>query len=238
MYMKLLEQTVRELKGEELEPDTRANVNLHIDVRIDESYVADMNQRLSLYRRIAAARRDAEIDRVLEEASDRYGSLPESMLNLADFGRIRVMADRLDIESVDREGRIVVIKFRPQARVDPARLVTLVRQRPGVTLIPPGGLRLDLNLAGGSGPSTDKRVDVSRSPGPSPSRPPAGGAQRKAPRSPAPAPSWWTARARSGEVTPGFTKAEILKPAKDDPRRPGGVFEQVGGLLSDLLDQG
>jgi len=39
-------------------------------------------------------------------------------------------------------------------------------------------------------------------------------------------------------VTPGFTKAEILKPAKDDPRRPGGVFEQVGGLLSDLLDQG
>ena len=239
MYMKLLEQTVRELKGEELEPDTRANVNLHIDVRIDESYVPDMNQRLSLYRRIAAARRDAEIDRVLEEAADRYGPLPESMLNLADFGRIRVMADRLDIDSVDREGRTVVIKFRPQARVDPARLVTLVRQRPGVTLIPPGGLRLDLTVAGGSGPSADKRVDVSRSPGSSPSRPPAvGGTPRKAPRSPAPAPSWWTARARTGEVRPGFTKAEILRPAKDDPRKPGGVFEQVGGLLSDLLDQG
>src|SRR4249920_25232 len=108
MYMKLLEQTVRELKGEELEPETRANVNLHIDVRIDESYVPDMNQRLSLYRRIAAARRDAEIDQVLEEAADRYGPLPESMLNLADFGRIRVMADRLDIDSVDREGRIIV----------------------------------------------------------------------------------------------------------------------------------
>src|SRR6185312_10973062 len=44
MYMKLLEQTVRELKGEELEPDTRANVNLHIDVRIDAAYVPDMNQ--------------------------------------------------------------------------------------------------------------------------------------------------------------------------------------------------
>ena len=198
-----------------------------------------MNQRLSLYRRIAAARRDAEIDRVLEEAADRYGPLPESMLNLADFGRIRVMADRLDIDSVDREGRTVVIKFRPQARVDPARLVTLVRQRPGVALIPPGGLRLDLNVAGGSGPSADKKVDVSRSPGPSPSRPPAvGGTPRKAPRSPAPAPSWWTARARTGEVRPGFTKAEILRPAKDDPRKPGGVFEQVGGLLSDLLDQG
>ena len=238
MYMKLLEQTVRELKGEELETDTRANVNLHVDLRIDESYVPDMNQRLSLYRRIAAARSDAEIDRVLEEAADRYGPLPQSMLNLADFGRIRVMADRLDIESVDREGRVVVIKFRPQARVDPARLVTLVRRRPEVALIPPGGLRLDLSVAGGSGPSADKRVDVSRSPGPSLSRPPTAGGSRKASRSPAPAPSWWTARARTGEVTPGFTKADILRPAKDDPRRPGGVFEQVGGLLSDLLDQG
>jgi transcription-repair coupling factor (superfamily II helicase) len=239
MYMKLLEQTVRELKGEELETDLRANVNLRVDLRIDESYVPDMNQRLSLYRRIAAARRDAEIDRVLEEAMDRYGPLPESMLNLADFGRIRVMADRLDIESVDREGRTVVIKFRPQARVDPVRLVTLVRRRPEVTLIPPGGLRLDLSKAEGSGPSADKRVDVSRSPGPALSRPPSvAGQSRKAPRTPAPAPSWWTARARAGEVKPGFTKAEMLRPAKDDPRRPGGVFEQVGSLLSDLLDQG
>jgi hypothetical protein len=51
------------------------------------------------------------------------------------------------------------------------------------------------------------------------------------------APSWWTARAREGAVTPGFSKEEILKPAKDDPRAPGGIFEQVGGVLSELLDR-
>jgi len=39
-------------------------------------------------------------------------------------------------------------------------------------------------------------------------------------------------------VKPGFTKAEILKTAKDDPRAAGGVFERVGGLLSELLDRG
>jgi hypothetical protein len=38
-------------------------------------------------------------------------------------------------------------------------------------------------------------------------------------------------------VTPGFTKEEILKPAQENPRAPGGVFERVGGLLSDLLGQ-
>jgi len=52
------------------------------------------------------------------------------------------------------------------------------------------------------------------------------------------APSWWTARAREREIRPGFTKREILKPAKVDPRAAGGVFELVGGLLSELLEQG
>src|SRR5206468_7354020 len=137
MYMKLLEQTVRELKGEEIEDDARATVNLGVDLRIDESYIPDMNQRLILYRKVAAARQEAELDRVLEEAADRYGPLPDSVLNLADYGRIRVMADRLGIESVDRGASTVVLKFRPQARVDPVKLVALVRRRSDLTLVPP-----------------------------------------------------------------------------------------------------
>src|SRR5439155_21225640 len=116
-------------KGEEIEDDVRATVNLRVDLRIDESYVPDMNQRLMLYRKVAAARRDDEIDRVLDEAADRYGPLPSSLPNLANDGRTRVRADRLGVDTIDREGRIAVLKFRPQARVDPARLVSLVRQR-------------------------------------------------------------------------------------------------------------
>jgi hypothetical protein len=38
-------------------------------------------------------------------------------------------------------------------------------------------------------------------------------------------------------VKPGFTKEEILRPAKEDPRAPGGIFERVGGLLSELLER-
>src|SRR5947207_12832621 len=110
-----------------------------------------MNQRLMLYRKVAAARREEEIDRILEEAVDRYGPLPDSVLNLADYGRIRVMADRLAIDTIDREGRIVVLKFRPQAKVDPVRLVALVRQRPDLTLVPPAALKLQLDRPEGTG---------------------------------------------------------------------------------------
>jgi transcription-repair coupling factor (superfamily II helicase) len=214
MYMKLLEQAVRELKGEAIDDDVRATVNLGVDLRIDEAYVADVNQRLMLYRKVAAARREDEIDRILEEAADRYGPLPPSVLNLADYGRIRVMADRLGIESIDREGRTVVLKFRPQADLDPVRLVALVRSRPGLTLVPPAALRLSLEEVRAPTPSLKKA-----------------GA-----RSQAGAASWWTARAREGTVKPGFSKEEILKPAKEDPRASGGVLESVGGVLSELLD--
>jgi hypothetical protein len=47
-------------------------------------------------------------------------------------------------------------------------------------------------------------------------------------------PSWWAARATAGEVTPGFTKAEILKQAPEDPRGPDGVLKRVTDLLEDL----
>ena len=226
MYMKLLEQTVRELKGEEIEDDVRATVNLRVDLRIDESYVPDMNQRLMLYRKVAAARREEELTRVLEESADRYGPLPASLLNLADYGRIRVMADRLGIESIDREGRTVVIKFRPQAKVDPVRLVSLVRRRSDLTLVPPAALKLNLDATESRPPTV-----------PSPRTGYAPGHGRRGGRSQDLAPSWWTARARETEVRPGFTKQEILRPAKDDPRAPGGIFERVGGLLSEIVER-
>src|SRR5262249_56741181 len=125
--------------------------------------------------------------------------------------------------------RTVVLKFRPQAKVDPGRLVALVRRRPDLTLVPPAALRLNLDGIRDSGFGT-RRDSVTagktnpKSQIPNPKR--------------APAPSWWVARAKEVEVKPGFTKAEMTRPPAENPRAPGGVFERVGGLLSDLLDQG
>ena len=229
MYMKLLEETVRELKGEAIDDDVRATVNLGVDLRIEESYVADMNQRLMLYRKVAAARRNDELDRILDEAEDRYGPVPPSVLNLADYGRIRVMADKLGIESIDREGRTVVLKFMAQTNLDPVLIVALVRSRPDLTLVPPAALRLSLEEVRGSGSEVRRTRPDLQSPTSNLKK---GGARSHT------APSWWTTRALEREVKPGFSKAEILRPAKEDPRASGGVFDVVGGVLSELLDQG
>jgi transcription-repair coupling factor (superfamily II helicase) len=249
MYMKLLEQTVRELKGEEVEDDARASVNLRVDLKIEDAYIPDMNQRLMVYRQMASARREAELEQVLAEVRDRYGPLPLSVLNLADYGRIRIMADRLGVESLDAEGQTVVVRFRQQAKVDPERLVQVVSRRGDLALVPPSGLRLDLRAPILRG----QPRQVTRAAPPAQGRPSPGawpnlgrkpvtssdlqGARRPAQESAAPA-SWWTARATAGEVAPGFTKAEITKTAAADPRGDTGVFTKVGGLLTDLLGPG
>ncbi len=221
MYMKLLEQTIKELKGEEVEDEIRANVNLRVDLRIDDEFIPDMNQRLTVYRRFAAVRNDAELDRLMDEVRDRYGNPPASVLNLAEYAAIRLMADRLGIESIDREAQIVVIKFRPEAKLDPQWLFRVVQERADTTLVPPATLKLDLRAV----PAAPRRAPV-------PAAPAKGKSKGKT--DPVAAGSWWTARATAGQVTGGFSRDEILRPAKEDPRSEGGVFTRVSALLREL----
>jgi transcription-repair coupling factor (superfamily II helicase) len=211
MYMKLLEQTVRELKGEEIEDESRATVNLRVDLKIDETYIPDMNQRLMVYRKVAAARTEPELANILEEIRDRYGPPSDSVLNLAEYGRIRIMADHLGIESIDREGRLAVLKFRPEGKVDPVRLVKVVHDWPGAVLVPPASLKVDLEAR-----AEQVRPDRIRRVGHQVST------------------SWWTARATAGEVKAGFTKEEILRKPEADPRAEGGMFTRLDGLLRAL----
>ena len=70
------------------------------------------------------------------------------------------MADRLGVEAIDREGRAVVLKFRPQAKMDPVRLVSLVRQRGDLTLVPPAALKLDAMGHRGHGAARQPRASA------------------------------------------------------------------------------
>jgi transcription-repair coupling factor (superfamily II helicase) len=221
MYMKLLEETVRELKGEDIEDDVRATVNLGVDLKIDEGYIPDMNQRLMVYRKVAATRTEKELDTTLDEVEDRYGPPTDAVLNLAEYGRIRIMADRLGVDTIDREGRLVVIKFRPQAKVDPVRLVKVVHEWPGAVLVPPVSLKVDLEAPAEGGPK-------------GPSLRSAAGGRRGRPSGRPAETSWWTARATAGAVTEGFTKEQILRKPKQNPRAEGGMFARLEELLSAL----
>jgi hypothetical protein len=89
--------------------------------------------------------------------------------------------------------------------------VKVVQAWPGAVFVPPVSLKLDLDAAG------EQRTKLPRADA-------SGG--RKA--------GWWTARATTGEVTPGFTKEEILRVPSQNPRAEGGVFGRLEALLAEL----
>ncbi len=221
-YMKLLEDTIRELKGEDLGADMRATVNLHLDLRIDDEYIPEMNQRLAVYRRVAGARSEDELAKLIDELRDRYGAMPASVLNLAEYARIRIQADLLSLESIDRQGPAVTLKFRTSTKLDPVWLLKLVQARPDLSLIPPASLRLDLSVM----PETPK-----------PARTLSKGTRQASGQATEAPDSWWTVRAQSGEVAPGFTKAAVTRTQAADPRAEGGLFDRVRQIL-DALSRG
>ncbi|HUF24977.1 MAG TPA: transcription-repair coupling factor [Vicinamibacterales bacterium] len=236
MYMKLLEEAVRELKGEDIEDDRRAAINLNIDLKIDEAYIPDMNQRLAIYRRFASARDLGTLDRLLDEVRDRYGAPPPSILNLAEYGRLRVTAERLGVESIEREGAALVLRFRNDSRLEPPQILRLVQTRGDLKLIPPGILRLEPQPAPRPAQAPARPAGAGERPSSVPAASTArpGQVRRTAKPLEDTSASWWTSRATAGAVTPGFSRGEILKPAAVDPRAPGGIFERVSALLADL----
>ena len=104
LYTSMLEEAVRKMKGEEEKPAHAATtINLGISVRIDNDYIPEENQRLRMYKRIASAQSQPELDDVLAEMKDRYGAPPESVVNLLAAGEIRLQCERLGISQLDRK---------------------------------------------------------------------------------------------------------------------------------------
>ncbi len=142
MYLKLLEDTVHELKGEEVPLEVRTSMNLGLDIRIPTEYISEEHQRLRAYKRIAEATDRKKADLILAEMKDRYGPPPGMVSNLVEFSVVKSLAERTGIESIDRRQGFLNLKFHPESRIDPTRLMDLVRRTPGAQFTPAGILRL------------------------------------------------------------------------------------------------
>jgi transcription-repair coupling factor (superfamily II helicase) len=144
-YVRLMEDTVRELKGEEVPPEVHSSLNLGLDIRIPPDYIADENQRLRAYRQIANAADAAAREKVEKELEDRYGPVPEAVRNLLEYSALKTLAEHAGIELVDRRHAVLNIKFHQETRVDPARLMDLVANTRGAQFTPAGILVMPLD---------------------------------------------------------------------------------------------
>jgi len=125
-YMQLLEEAVEELRGGVREIPIDPEIRLPVAARLPDDYVADVSQRLVLYKRLASAANDREVARIRDELLDRYGPLPPETENLLDVIRVKIAARRLGVVAVDVVGDEIVLAAAPTSRADPRILLDLI----------------------------------------------------------------------------------------------------------------
>ncbi len=147
MYIRMLEDAVRELRGEEVAPEIHSALNLGLDLRIPAGYIPDENQRLRAYKRIAQTATDADRMALEQELADRYGPVPDDIRYLIRYSAIKAMAERIGIEAIDRRGGTLSVKFHEKTSVNGEKLMSLVAATRGAQFTPAGVLRLTMDGA-------------------------------------------------------------------------------------------
>jgi transcription-repair coupling factor (superfamily II helicase) len=142
LYVKLLEQTILELKGEAPPEAVRAGLNLRLDLRIPDDYVPETHQRLSLYKRVSQVQRPEEVESLRLEVRDRYGPLPPEVDRLLSYAALRLRATLLGIQQVDLAGGALHLRPGPHPSVPMAHARAVLGAHAEATVTGDGVLRL------------------------------------------------------------------------------------------------
>lgn len=140
MYLRLMERTINELKGEPAEPEFEPEIKVNWSAYIPETYIADIDQRMASYKRLAGMTGPSEIAAFEEEIRDRYGPLPEPVRALLDKIILKVMCRSIGIDRLDWGGKRLVISFCRDCRVNPERMMRLIETAPGRFRLSPDGV--------------------------------------------------------------------------------------------------
>ncbi|OYT99113.1 MAG: transcription-repair coupling factor [Burkholderiales bacterium PBB1] len=148
LYNEMLSEAVRSLKAGK-EPDLMSplavttEINLHAPALLPNDYCGDVHTRLSLYKRLASANKNEQIDAMLEEITDRFGKLPPQGQTLFDVHRLRVLAKPFGVSKIDAAPNLMVISFRPNPPIDAMKIIELVQKNRHIKLAGNDKLRIE-----------------------------------------------------------------------------------------------
>ena len=134
LYSQMLKEAVKALKSGK-EPDlsqplgVTTEINLHSPALLPEEYCPDINERLSLYKRLASVDEKDELNDIHQELVDRFGLLPEPAKVLLDCHRLRMLAKPLGISKIDAADTAIIIHFAQNTVVEPMKIISLIQSK-------------------------------------------------------------------------------------------------------------
>ncbi|OGC11741.1 transcription-repair coupling factor [candidate division WOR-1 bacterium RIFOXYA12_FULL_52_29] len=112
LYCELLEEAVREAKGEKVSPPREVEIDLKVEASIPPEYVTDDRQRVALYRRLNMISSLDGVEEIKGEFKDRFGPIPAPLETLLRIMRLKVKALNNEVKSVKEAGNLIKVEWQ------------------------------------------------------------------------------------------------------------------------------
>ncbi len=129
LFCHMLQDAVRQLRGEDVVADVEPDLNFDVEALLPEQYIDEVGVRLSLYKRLASADDEAEVQEIAAEMEDRFGPPPREAKNLVAQMRIKTELRRLRVLGCDASARSVTLHLRDDTPLDPAKVMALIQKK-------------------------------------------------------------------------------------------------------------
>jgi len=144
MYTSLLEEAVRQTRGEEVAEEVEPEITLSVSNFIPEEYIPDVRQRLGFYKRLSSVASEDEIYAIEDELTDRYGVVPAFVENLLKTMELKLLLKRLRARELTQKGKRLYITFMSHAETDSghriiSRALDMVSREPKRFRVEPQG---------------------------------------------------------------------------------------------------
>ena len=149
LYCRLLEEAVRELKGEPIPEEKVVTIDIQVKAYIPQEYISDNGTKIDFYQRINAVKKKEEIRLLAEELRDRFGPHPEPLVNLLKIAAIKLVATASKIASIVQEKDLIRITMEDDHGLTGSQLMELARRyRRKVSFNASQGLDILINMQG------------------------------------------------------------------------------------------
>lgn len=130
MYCKILDEAVKELKGEETLVTINTTIEVDVDAYIPSTYVESEKQKYQLYKKIIGIESQSELNQIEEDIEDRYGNLPKSVQNLLYISYIKKMSSSLGIDKIKDINNQIIFTFEKSFFLSVDEIKEIIKEYP------------------------------------------------------------------------------------------------------------
>ncbi len=127
-YMELLDEAIKEAKGEKSVETVEPEINLKIKAFIPSTYISNIRLRLSYYRALTQIESPSDIDDLEDELTDQFGKPPEEVINLLGIMLIRYLCIQLGVKDISSGKESLVLSFTDNTPLPPSKVIELTSQ--------------------------------------------------------------------------------------------------------------